>query len=119
LDKYIFQNPTNSEIENILYPIAEELDECDETFRELYMIMKRVEVVFKIYKSNLGIIEEFAHGVIIDEGKVAQGIEAEFEAFREKYNMFLNDFEKFCHKVNQETGGNELPEYVFERIEKW
>jgi hypothetical protein len=117
---HVMQSYNTQEIYNILYYIDKEVKESDKSFRELYLLTKRLESVLFIYAKNLKIIEEFVHDMRDFKGKeIAKGIEKEYESFREQYNLFLNDLTKFCHKVNQEIGDNLLPEYAFSPIKAW
>ena len=63
--------------------------------------------------------EVFAHEIMITTEKpIAKGLEADYEAFREKYNDFLKDITDFCHNINRETGAWDFPEHSFEYLKK-
>ena len=105
---------------DIMFDIEKDIDASGKTYRDLRLIMKRFESVSDIQRRNLKIIEVFAHEMMTTgEKPIAKGIEAEFEAFREKYNDFAKDITDFCHKVNQESGTQEFPEHSFEYLKKW
>jgi len=109
-----------TKIQNSLREIETELDESNKTFRDLFLIMKQFEFILYIYNRNLKVIEYYVHEITEDrERKIAKNIENHFEEFREKYNLFLSDFKKFCHNVNEEVGKIALPEYSFRHIKKW
>jgi len=117
---YILQSYQSNEIDSMFYFIDKEINASDKTFRELCLIMKHLESVLEIYKKNLRIIEEFVHEIRDFKGKkIAKGIEAKFESFREKYNYFVKDFKKYCQKVNQELGEREFPEWAIDYVKKW
>jgi hypothetical protein len=104
----------------IMFDIERDIDASDKTYRDLLLIMKRFESVSDIQRRNLKIIEVFAHEMMTTTEKpIAKGIEAEFEAFREKYNYFVKDINDFCNKVNQESKSNDFPERSFEHVKKW
>jgi hypothetical protein len=105
---------------DIMFDIEKDIDASDKTYRDLRLIMKRFESVSDIHRRNLKIIEVFAHEMMTTAEKpIAKGIEAEFEAFREKYNDFVKDITDFCHKVNQESESHEFPERSFQYLKKW
>lgn len=86
-----------------------------------FLIAKHLEDVLRTYWRNIRIIEEFVHDIRDSKGKpIDKGVERNYESFREQYNLFLNDFTKFCRRVNQEMGETLLPEYAFsEPIKAW
>ncbi len=43
---------------------------------------------------------------------IPENVEIQYKEYREKYNAFLRDFRKLCHRVNEEIGETTLPEYV-------
>jgi hypothetical protein len=116
---YVLQGYNETEIESSLYSINEELREMDETFSNLYLMMKRVESILGMYRENLNIIQKFVNEITISEKSMTKGIESEFEHFREKYNDFLNRFKGYCQRVNREIGEQKFPERIFEIITKW
>jgi hypothetical protein len=105
---------------DIMFDIERDIDASNKTYSDLRLIMRRFESVSDIHKRHLKIIEVFAHEMMITmEKPIAKGIEAEFEAFREKYNDFVKDMTDFCHKMNQESKSHEFPERSFEYLKKW
>jgi len=109
----------DSDIMTVIYNIEKEIDES-EGFRDSVLIMREFASVLNIFKKNLKILEVFAHEMMTTTGKpITKGIEADYEAFREKYNDFIKDFVGFCHKVNQETGTYDFPERSFDYLKKW
>lgn len=114
------QNHGQQEINEIMFDIEKDIDASDKTYRDLRLIMKRFELVSDIQKRNLKLIEVFAHEMMTATQKpIAKGIEAEFEAFREKYNPFMKDVKDFCHRINQEIENYDFPEHSFEHLKKW
>ena len=108
-----------SEIRNKFFEIEEMLKESNKTFRDLYLIVKQFELCLYIYKGQLKIIEEFAHEMMVQTNKpIAKGIEAEYEAFREKFNDFVKDFKDYCRIANKELGEQKFPEWAIDRIKK-
>lgn len=120
LSSHTLESYNESEIQNTIFNVEKEIDESDNTYRDLYLLMKRFESVLDTYKKNLKVIEVFAHEIMTaTEKPIARGLEADFESFREKYNDFLKDVTDFCHKINQETGRWDFPEHSFEYLKKW
>jgi len=120
LAMHVLESYNDSEIQNDLYRIEAEINASDGSFRESNLIMNEFEFVLGIYKKNLKNLEVFAHEIMATTEKpIAKGIEADYEAFREKYNDFLKDVIDFCHKMNQETGTWDFPEHSFEYLKKW
>jgi hypothetical protein len=117
---YILQSYNTQEVHNACYDIQKEVNESDETFRDLSLMTKQLEGILHTYGKNIRTVEEFVHEMRDFKGKeIAKGIEKEYGSFREQYNLFLNDITKFCQKVNQEIGETLLPEYAFHPIEAW
>lgn len=115
----LLQNINLTAIDNITYDIEKEIDKSDKTFRDIYLIMKRLETVLDTQRENLRTIEVLAHYIMTSTEKpIAKGIEAEFEAFREKYNDFIKDTNDFYHNINQESESHDFPEH-FEYVKKW
>lgn len=103
-----------------MFDIEKDIDTSGKTYRDLRLIMKRFQSVSDIQRRNLKIVEVFAHEMMTTTEKpIPKGIEAEFEAFREKYNDFVKDITDFCHKMNQESETQEFPERYFEYLKKW
>jgi len=120
LSMHVLESYNESEIQNALYTIEAEIDKSDMNFRESCLLMDEFELVLDAFKKNLKILEVFAHEIMTTSEKpIAKGIEADYEAFREKYNDFLKDVIDFCHKMNQETEGWDFPEHHFEYLKKW
>lgn len=120
LAMHVLESYNESEVQNILYNIEREIDESESRFCYLLLIMKHFEMLLDIYKRNLKVIEVFVHEIMsTTEKPIAKGIEADFEAFREKYNDFIKDITDFCHTINQETKGWNFPEHSFEYLKKW
>ncbi|MDH5450733.1 MAG: hypothetical protein OEY24_04620 [Candidatus Bathyarchaeota archaeon] len=122
LAMHVLQSHVELEIRRKFFEIEERLNESNKTFRDLRLIMEQFELCLDIYKRHLKIIEEFAHEMITYSGKriaIAKGIEDEFEAFREKFNDFVKDFQDYCRNVNKELGKREFPEWAIHRIKKW
>jgi len=120
LAMHVLQSHSESEIRQSFYEIEERLNESDKSFRDLYLIMRHFEFCLNIYTRHLKIIEVFAHEMMIQSGKpIAKGIEAEFEAFREKFNDFVKDFRDYCREVNKELGEREFPEWAIDYVKKW
>lgn len=120
LAMHALESYNESETQNALYTIEAEIKESDGSFRESCLIMNEFELVLGIFKRNFKILEVFAHEIMATTEKpIAKGIEADYEAFREKYNDFLKDVIDFCHKMNQETEGWNFPEHHFEYLKKW
>lgn len=114
------QSYNESEIQNMFHYIDKELEESNKTFRDVCLIVKHFEFVLNIYKRYLRIINEFARGIQnVTKKPIAKGIEKEFESFREKYNYFVKDFKEYCHKVNQELGEYDFPEWALDHVKKW
>jgi len=120
LAMFSLQDYPQQGIDNIMFDIEKEIDNSNKTFHDLCLIMKRFESVLDTYKRNLKIIEVFVHEIMTTTEKpIAKGIEANFEAFREKYNDFIKDITDFCHKINQESETYNFPEHTFEYVNKW
>lgn len=116
---HILGSYNESETYNATVVIEREIDESDKTYRDLCLLMKQFESVLESYKRNLKIHETFAHEIMTTTEKpLARGLEADYEAFREKYNDFLKDVTDFCHNINQETGRWDFPEHSFEYFKK-
>lgn len=114
------ESQNGNEINNILFTMEKEIDESEKTFREIYLLMKRFEFILTNFQKNLKVVEVFVHEIMSTTGKpISKGIEGEYESFREKYNYYLNDFSKFCHKMKQEAECRDFPEYSFSHLEKW
>ena len=117
---HTLQSYNESEIRDWFFEIEKELNESNKTFRDVSLIMKHFEFVLKVYERNLKIIEEFVRGIQnVTKKPIAKGIEAEFEAFREKFNDFVKDFQDYCREVNKELGERKFPEWAIHRIKKW
>jgi hypothetical protein len=120
LAMHALESYNEQEARNELYKIRADIEESDVNFRELCLHMDKFEMVLNTFKRSLKILEVFAHEVMTSgEKPIAKGIEAEYEAFREKYNDFLKDLTAFCHKMNQETEAYDFPEHHFEYLKKW
>lgn len=120
LGECILQSRDKTKIQGSLYEIEHELKKSNKTFHDLSLLMKQFEFVLYINNRNLNIMKDFVHEIRDVKGKeIGKDIEKYFEEFREKYNLFLSDFKKFCHNVNQEVGEIALPEYSFQLIKKW
>ena len=120
LEMFSLQYSNQQEIDNIMFNIEKEIDKSDKSYRDLYLIMKRFESFSEIHKRNLRIIDVFVHETVTSTKEpIAKGIEASFEAFREKYNDFVKDMIDFCHKMNQESESEDFPEHSFEYVNKW
>lgn len=114
------QEHGQQEINEIMFDIERDIDASDKTYRDFLLIMKRFKLVSDIQRRSLKVIEVFAHEMMTTTEKpIAKSIEAEFEAFREKYNYFVKDITDFCNKVNQESKSNDFPEHSFEHLKKW
>lgn len=113
-------SPTQQEIDNILFNVEKDIQTSDKTSRDLYLAMIRFESVLDTYTRNLKITEVFVREIMSSTGKpLPIGIEANFEAFREKYNDFIKDVNDLCHKINQESLSQYFPELSFEYLKKW
>jgi len=119
LAAYALENYSDTEVQNTIFNIEKEIDESNRTYRDLCLLMKRFESVLDTYKKGLKVVEVFAHEIMTTTEKpIAKGLEADYEAFREKYNDFLKDVTDFCHNINQETGRYDIPEHSFEYLKK-
>ena len=104
---------------NEITNVEREIDESNKTYRNLCLLMERFESILDTYKNGLEVYQVFAHEMMNTTDKpIAKGLEAEYEAFREKYNDFLKDVTDFCHNINQETGRHDFPEHSFEYLKK-
>lgn len=113
------ENYEQSEIGSLITEIREDFDKSNKTFRDLCFINKRFDSVLKSLQRNLKIIEVFAHEIMaINEKPIAKGIEDNFEAFREKYNLYINGVNEFYRKINQETGTCNFND-GFELLRSW
>lgn len=120
LARHVLQSHVELEIRHTFFEIEERLKESNKTFRDLYLIMRQLEFCLDIYTRHLKNIEVFVHEITSQTGKpIAKGIEAEFEAFREKFNYFVKDFRDYCQKVNQELGERKFPEWAIDYVKKW
>ena len=120
LELFSLQYSNQQEIDQTMFNIEKEIDKSDKSYRDLFLIMKRFESFWEIHKRNLRITEVFAHEIMISTKEpIAKGIEASFEAFREKYNDFVKDMTDFCHKMNQECESEDFPEHSFDYVNKW
>jgi len=120
LVRHVLQNHAESELRNAFFEIKARLDEFNKSFRDLYLIMGNFEFCLNIYTRHLKIIEEFVHEIMYTTNKpIVKGIEANFEAFREKFNYFVKDFRDYCQKVNQELGERMFPEWAIDYVKKW
>jgi len=114
------ESQNGNEIDNILFYMEKEIDESKKTFREIYLLMERFEFVLTDFQKSLKVAEVFVHEMMGTTGKpISKGIEGEYESFKEKYNFYLNDFSKFCHKMNEETECRDFPEHTLLHLEKW
>lgn len=119
LASHVLGSYNENETYNRTVVIEKEIEESDKTYRNLCLLMERFEPVLESYKRNLKIHEVFAHEIMTASDKpIAKGLEADYEAFREKYNDFLKDVTDFCHGINQETGRWDFPEHSFEYLKK-
>jgi len=120
LAMHVLESYNEQEIQNTLYKIEADIDKSDMNFRESCILMDEFEMVLDAFKKSFKILEVFAHEIInTTEKPIAKGIEDDYEACREKYNLFLKDVIGFCHKMNQETEGWDFPEHHFEYLKKW
>jgi hypothetical protein len=114
------ESQNGNEINNSLFLMEKEIEESDKTYPSIYLLAKRFEFILTSFQKSLKVIEVFVHEMASNAGKpVSKGIEKDYESFRERYNDFLNDFSKFCHKMNQEAECRDFPEYSFSHLEKW
>jgi len=119
LASYALNSFSQNETSNATFAIEREIDESDKTYYYLCLLMKGFEAVLESYERGLKIYNIFAHEIMTTTDKpIAKGFEAEYEAFREKYNDFQKDVTDFCHNVNQETGRYDFPEHSFEYSKK-
>jgi hypothetical protein len=106
--------------------IINDIDNSQKTFGELCLINENFEALLNSYNRNLKVAEIFVHEIIATHEKIGatnerpidKTIEADFEAFREKYNYFLNCLNTFNHNINKETGTFAFNEH-HELIKKW
>jgi hypothetical protein len=106
--------------------IINDIDTSDKTFVELRLIDENFETLLNLYNRNLKVAEVFVHEITTTHEKVGatnerpidKSIEADFEAFREKYNYFLNCLNTFSHNINKDTGTFAFSEH-HELIKKW
>jgi hypothetical protein len=114
------ESQNGNEINNSLFSMEKEIEESNKTYPSIYLLAKRFEYILTSFQKSLKVIEVFVHEMASNAGKpVSKGIEKDYESFRERYNDFLNDFGKFCHKMNQEAECRDFPEYSFSHLEKW
>lgn len=119
LAAYVLGSYNENETYDATVVIEREIDESDKTYHDLCLLMKQFESVLESYKRSLKIHEVFAHEIMATTDKpIVKGLEADYEAFREKYNDFLKDVTDFCHSINQETGRWDFPEHSFEYLKK-
>lgn len=106
---------------NSFYYIKKEIGETNKNFNEFCLIIKYFESsILNNYKNDLILIEKFVHEIMFSTNKpIAPGIESDFEIFREKYNAFLRDLEKFYHNFNQEIGVYVFHESEYQPVKKW
>ncbi len=114
------ESQNGNEINNTLFSMEKEIQESDKTYPNIYHLTKRFESILTSFQKSLKVIEVFVHEMTSESKKpIPKNIEVEYESFREKYNDFLKDFKKFCHKMNQETESRDFPEHHFTHLEKW
>jgi len=119
LEKFSLQTSDQQKTDDIMFNVQKEIDKSAKSYRDLYLIMKRFESLLEMDKRNLQIIEVFVHEIMTTTDKpIAKGIEASFEAFREKYDDFIKDMIDFCHRINQESESEDFPERYFEYVKK-
>lgn len=119
LAAYVLGSYNENETYNTAINIESDIDESDETYRDLSLLMKGFESVLESYKRSLKVHEVFAHEMMTTTEKpIAKGLEADYEAFRDKYNDFLKDVTDFCRAINRETGRWDFPEHSFEYLKK-
>jgi len=114
------ESQNGNEINYSLQSMEKEIEESDKTYSSICLLAKRFEFVLTSFQKSLRVIEVFVHEMASNSGKpVSKSIEKDYESFRERYNDFLNDFGKFCHKMNQEAECRDFPEYSLSHLEKW
>ncbi|MBS7632559.1 hypothetical protein KEJ15_02905 [Candidatus Bathyarchaeota archaeon] len=119
LVSHVLESHNINETYDTIVVIEKEIEESDKTYCNLCLLMKRFEQVLESYKRNLKIHEVFAHEIMTTTDKpITKDLEADYEAFREKYNDFLKDVTDFCNNINQETGRRDFPEHSFEYLKK-
>jgi hypothetical protein len=74
-------------------------------------------MILLICKKNIALVSTFVRE-IKKEHTIPDHIEKEYDAFREKYNDFMKDCNKYFHKLNQELGEIIISEH-FDYAKKW
>ena len=113
----LLQIHNRNDVESPMYHLKEKFKECNETFRELALLIEQFNIILEICEKTSKLIREFGTE-IKQEHKIPEHIEREYEESREKYNDFIKYYERFCHKLNQELGENAFSEH-FDLSKKW
>ena len=118
LPSYLLQEYGRNDLTHPLYNLNKGFESSNRSFRELCLLLDEFEIVIYSVRRLLRIIFIFVEEMK-KEYSIPDGVEREFEDFREKYNAFLRDFKKYAKKGNKEIGELAFPEFVGEFIKKW
>jgi hypothetical protein len=108
---YALQELRGHDVENPLNTLKKRFGESKRTFRELILLTDNFNTIISINQKNLKLFCEYYREAKKDY-TIHENVERQYEEYREKYNAFLRDFRKTCHKINEEIGETTLPEYA-------
>lgn len=106
----------HSNLSDILWTIRSKFDKFDGTFRYLAVLLDEFNLALQFAKEHISLISQFAIDMNLE--KVSKVTIRQYEEFREGYNTFMREFEKYCHTINQEIGEHTFKEH-FQRLKKW
>jgi hypothetical protein len=107
----LMQPHQRTDVENPLNTLKKRFGESKRTFRELILLTDNFNTIISINQKNLKLFCEYYREAKKDY-TIHENVERQYEEYREKYNAFLRDFRKTCHKINEEIGETTLPEYA-------
>ena len=114
---YLIQVHNRNDVDSPLHWLKERFKENNETFRELTLLNDQLNIILQICEKTIKLNSEFVRE-IKKEYQVPEHIEREYEESREKYNDFIKNYERYCHKLNQELGERVFSEH-FDLAKKW
>jgi hypothetical protein len=100
-----------TDVENPIINLVNRFGESEKTFRELVILTDNFDMIIDINQKIMKLFCEFYREAKNDY-TIPENVERQYEEFRDKYNAFLRDFRKQCHRVNEEIGENIFPEYA-------
>lgn len=106
----------SSELQNRFHGLAKSLEGFDGSMRDLSLLIDEFNRSIDDIERQVRMLSVYASEMKLTE--TSPQILKQFEEFREQYNLFVNDYGGYCHRINQEVGKYTFLE-IFNAVKKW